>query len=296
MDYIERELGDIPISIGTSLALQGLINEHPDNRNNPGELAQITRVMVNVDTLVRNFLSSIPSQGIENINFEEAVTYLKNDVEVIQEFFVSQFKGRVRLTFYYQYTHNLKWLFPHAEFKRPTSDKQRLVFQIHRMLLDSLMAVLTEADPMTPSDPLPKRITGERNFELFVCENKLPMFSDNVAMITHYPHQLLKRFDYNALWLLESHTGRLKGFHQFYTKLKTLKDDKLPFNAFTLQLFGDGQVFSSFGIKIKREVLALAKQARWTISTSNEKISSDIKKNGSDDLIDTYQKLTLRIK
>jgi hypothetical protein len=79
---------------------------------------------------------------------------------------------------------------------------------------------------------------------------------------------------------LESHTGAIKNPAEWNTKLtggaKELSN--IPFNRFTLQLFGDnGHMFLSGPLRLREIVLGIAKRDHWTSVTTSERVSFGIR-------------------
>ena len=55
---------------------------------------------------------------------------------------------------------------------------------------------------------------------------------------------------------------------------------KLPFNIFTLQIYGDnGRVFDSNPRKIREAVTAMAVKDGWTFATTRDRIVASVKKS-----------------
>ena len=52
----------------------------------------------------------------------------------------------------------------------------------------------------------------------------------------------------------------------------------MPFNAMTLQIFGDGENFAAYPRKLKLELIELAKKNKWSPITTNAKVESDLNK------------------
>ena len=52
----------------------------------------------------------------------------------------------------------------------------------------------------------------------------------------------------------------------------------MPFNAMTLQIFGDGENFAAYPRKLKLELIELAKKNKWSPITTNSKVESDLNK------------------
>ncbi|MNZ57992.1 hypothetical protein D3C78_759890 [compost metagenome] len=91
---------------------------------------------------------------------------------------------------------------------------------------------------------------------------------------------LLQRYKFSSLTLLESHTGAAKPPALWYTKLTNGKElEHIPFDRMTLQFFGDnGNLFTGYPIKFRRIMLDIAKKNRWTALTTKDYIIQSVKK------------------
>lgn len=265
---IARETGLFPISIPTSLALEGFFQKHPDQPKMPPGFKTITEIWINVRTMVRNFFSSMTGENQRIAPLEQCLILLIEEFAVINRIPTNEFNHLVKFRFYFNDLENLNWEFPKAERKLPKTDKQLFLHQAELMLLQSLLEVAAE-------HKLPiKRI-----------RSKPKASQTNVALLTHHPHELLWRFEFGSLFLLESHTGKLKPYSQWFTKLHNVEEaDRIPFNKLTLQIFGDNALFNSQPKIIRDEVKQIASVRRWTAVTTLDKIKADIKQYGGEKL------------
>jgi hypothetical protein len=80
--------------------------------------------------------------------------------------------------------------------------------------------------------------------------------------------------------LLETHTGAIKNYLQWNTKLTKGKDlVRMPFCKFTLQVFGDnGNVFSPMSMALKEAVTKLSVDDNWTNVATQDRLIYSIKK------------------
>jgi len=278
MEYLERETGAFPISIGTSLAIEGLLQRHPNQARMPPGFKRIRHVWFNLRTLVRNFYASMTTQQIDALDLSQAIDTLVVECQVIPTILLQETQGRITSTIYLSSLDELKWRFPHANYKEPHTDKQKSRHQLEALTLTHLYQALKE-----------------HQVDLTEIKREPSTQPGVVAILTHHPHELLWRFQFQSLFLLESHTGKLKSYTQWYTKLKGVKEeDHLPFNAFTLQLFGEGTVFDAFPKKLRDEVKQIGETRRWTAVTTVEKIRHDLDRYGGELLRKTFHELMSR--
>lgn len=248
----EREMGQYPISIGTSLALEGANGVYPEREESPPPLLQYNRLWVNVATLFRNLFGSLTAEEQNRVTASDLSIALASELGPIDAA-VSETAGRkVRVTFYLNQLTKMTTWFPKANLKKPTTPKQRIFAGLMAETLAMLPNYLEDIDYRYADGPLD---------------------GDGRALIlTHSAVDLLSAYRFDELVLLESHTGKLKPKSLWGTKLGT-KDETLPFNAFTLQVFGDGSThFSPLSIKYRRAILEVAKKDRWVSVTTLAKI------------------------
>ncbi len=279
MDYVVRDTGAFPLSIGTSLALEGLLQRHPNQARMPPGYKRTRSVWVNLRTLIRNFYASLTAVQLKEITVEQAVELLTEECQVIPTILTHESRNGLATVLYVADFAETKWLYPHAKYWEPHTEKQRHRHHLEHYTLIALMDRLTE-----------------EGIAYTTVKKQPPTTPGVIALLTHYPHELLWRFQFDGLFLLESHTGKLKSYTQWRTKLKGVKDDDhIPFNAFTLQLFGDGALFDAYPKKLRDEVRQLAEVRHWTGVTTLEKIRSDISRYGGENLKRTLGELTSRV-
>lgn len=261
----ERTLGYFPISISTSLAFEGLFGYHPElpQQINPEKplYLEYDKVCINVRTLIRNVLGSFETDARKRLTPKRVLGITKSEIVVIEEFLRTETNGNLIPWFYIDTQPRLNQRFGKANFRNPSTENQLAEFAIEKYVLESLL-----------TDSQYKQINKvEHDFPLDVTANAL--------IITHHPVDLLNQYKFNRLAILESHTGKVKVRTDWYTKLKTLPREvtNVPFNKFTLQMFGDGTMFAPMPIKLRRYVIDIATKYKWNTTTSKDKIISDCK-------------------
>jgi len=93
-------------------------------------------------------------------------------------------------------------------------------------------------------------------------------------IMTHYSIDLLSRTEFTQLRLIESYSGAIKSKSQWNTKLTDGKlYPRIPFNAFTIQVFGDRNIlFMRYPKPVREAVLELSERFKWTTMTTMDKI------------------------
>lgn len=248
-----REFGKFPISIGTSLALEGALGMYPDTPVvTPPPLLKYSHLWVNVATLFRNLFNTLPNEVKDAVTANELIEPLVAELSAIQGVVQEYVGQQVESVFYASDLGDLSRYFPKAVIKVPTTPKQHIYAGLLHHALTAVGEYLHDVDYRIFTGP----IKGE----------------GRVLLLSHHPIDLLSQYNYDELVLLESHTGAMKPRARWGGKLGA-KDDSLPFNHFTLQVFGDGGVhFLAQPIRHRREVIELAKQDRWSPITTPDRI------------------------
>jgi len=258
-----REKGQYPVSIGTSLALEGATGIHPDHPSSD-RLPKYKEVWFNLHTLFRNLMASLKGEDQRAADVPDLVDALTEDVLGCQSVVEHVGKGRLHVVFYLPTYQGLSRRYPHAHFKVPSTDNQAIYQALHdatlRRFMDSLPVTVRHEDVL---------ITGRHPAAL---------------LLTHFPGDLLARYQFDQLDLLESHTGKIKPPSQWNTKLTGKTDDValLPFLPFTLQVFGDSQQFVHQSKSLKDAVLSTAKASHWSSVTTLDKVKATLEKHVTD--------------
>jgi hypothetical protein len=107
-----------------------------------------------------------------------------------------------------------------------------------------------------------------------------PNIDADTAILTHYPIDLLQRYKFKSLVLLESHTGAIKPPMMWNTKLHEGRDlEIIPFDRMSLQIFGDNVLFVPMAVKIRQRVYKVATKNAWTPATTKDFVIYSIEQN-----------------
>lgn len=256
-----RDKGAIPVSIGTSLALESVSGVFPDQPVSPAPILSVKEMWFNVRTLLRNLLGGLPGEVRDLMSPAILIPALVEELGIIESAVVKASNGRCRAVFYCCDYTLLSRKFPKATLKTPTTPKQQLA---HRIEETTITALLRNPDP----------------YEIKTFRFEITGRYPDAFILTHLPVDLLSKYSFSKLELVESHTGKIKPAPQWNTKLTAGKDlVNIPFNAFSLQVFGDnGNHFQQALSNIRREVLTLAEEDGWTAVSTEEKIRFSVRK------------------
>lgn len=262
LDIAQREIGQLPLSIGTSMAIE-VFTDRPDPEREGRLLPKPKppeQLWVNVRTVFRNLYNAMNPDLRKLVLPDHFVPTLVNEIEMIQSIVSERTLGLTEVVFYHCTYKDLATRFPKAMHKPLNTELQKIYFAMEQSACE---------DALT-------KLHGQVAIKQYV--SKIQGLSKASWILTHIPVDLVSTQFFSKLTLLESHTGKLKERLDWNTKLTGgEKVSHLPFMAFTMQVFGDGGLyFSPMPIKIKNEVLALAEKYRWTPATSLDKVRFSI--------------------
>lgn len=243
-DFSVREMGAIPVSIGTSLAIEALRQPNVPNYD---------ALWVNLRTLFRNLMSCVPTHVRDDANDRDVAEVLEEEMGHIAEAVSILGNGTKQVKWYITKPETLSKILPDAIIRAPKTPLQKS----QAALCDAALS----------------RLLTKYQKDIQVFSTTL-YGQGKVMLLTHYPEDLLSRKHFSEMYLLESHTGKIKGHEAFNTKLGDIDDfPKMPFNGFTLTVFGDKQVLIyQMPGKIRSTVLEIAKKANWTTMTSKDRM------------------------
>lgn len=252
----DREKGELPLSIGTSMAIESLCGLGEEFYTKDPAINHIDELWINLRTLFRNLYGSISRTIRDSMLPDALLVGLTDDMRTIEATIAKASQGRVSVVFYMCRFDDFTQVFPNGHYKELRTEKQK----VEQALENQTLEMLIEEEPSMDVRTYRTRMTDRDRGRTFI--------------ITHYPVDLLWARNYQDLKLLESHTGAIKSPVDWHTKLTGGKDlSRMPLNRLTLQVFGDGNVlFASMTPKIKKEITDLADKYKWTPLTTEEKV------------------------
>ena len=270
---IPRETGNIPVTISTSNALESLFAEDKKYNNEV--------LWLNLRTIFRNLINSINFEV--DFDIEMLVSDMLEEINIISIFLAeNNVKGKNKVILYANSHNKLTKALPNAKVKLPKTEKQIQYHNFEKGVLESITNLLDTND----------------DYSLKTGDYKLEGKDKKAIVLTHQPIDLLSRYKFSDLTLLESHTGNLKRQSQWNSKLTGGSNlSRIPFNALTLQIFGDNSTnFYSYSVVYKKVLMDLAKKANWNALTGTDKLLNDLVQVKIDNPIvyDLYQKIVTK--
>lgn len=264
MALTARDKGQYPVSIGTSLALESLMNIHPDthHRTNRPPIHSFQMFWVNVKTVLRNLFNSVHTDHRFAVAPEHWTLALIDELAFYKDYCKNEGNG---ITLHlYTSNYDIEHLYPMAKLRRDSTARQQHLTAVTEDIVNHLVR-----DPVL-KDQFPIQVFKNR------IQSNLYL---KTLMLTHYAYDLINPYQFSSLALIESHAGGIKPQAKFNTKYYNGKDlNFLPFREDLLQIFGDQTLFSPLHANIRKEIIEQAKLDRWTPVSTKDKIKHSINK------------------
>lgn len=273
----ERAIGQLPLSVGTALAIESAIGIHPEIKVNEPPIKHYTEFWVNLKTLYRNMMGSLQGDAHNFVLGGAVGEEIRHEMDRIDSIIGDEFN--VDVIYYVCNYDHLAQEYPNARIRVDTTPKQKF---FTRTMTEALKYVIVSEQP-------PPHMNIESRVRVFSKTIK-PKKSVKTLMLTHIPLDLCSAKHFGELTLLESYTGVIKEKAQWYTKYLNGKElTHVPFREDLLQVFGDHEMFSPYPIENRRELLEVAEKYKWTSLTTLDKMRYSI-----DQLKNPYFKAKLK--
>ena len=263
----DRVFGNFPISIATSLAIEGLFHVGEfEGAIGPLAAESHQALWINLRTLFRNGFYAFEDKR-EFLTPEVMVDSLTQDVAAIRTA-VSQHAPNLEVQFYFCQMHKVNQAFPEASFKNANTPAQLFYNALEKDTYAGMVDV-----------------SQYKVFDVEIKNDK------ETLIVTHMPMDLLWRANFPKLTLLESHTGKVKAHTEWYSKLNG-KPAQLPFCKAFLVLFGDGVVFSPLDRKSRAVLLKVADKYKWNQGTTWDRINNALRLENEPHLVEFLRRLS----
>lgn len=269
----QRTKGQVPVSIGTSLALEGFVGILEDKgvaQQGPVPFTVNDELWINVRTLFRNLEGAIDKGVVASILPGDFATAIIEEMTIIREWLKTATGNKFNQSnvfFYYCTYKSLGKFYPYAIIKEPATEKQKFYVAMENASLKNVHDILSVG--LAPN----QQSSVLKGFDVTIHGN-----GKTAAVLSHYPIDLLNFVDVKSLTLLESHTGACKTRPHWYTKLKNGGQlPRIPFDRMTIQLFGDSSgVFTPQAKDQRDRIMEIADTYKWTALTTKDRILQSI--------------------
>lgn len=254
----DRVLGQYPLSIATSLAIEGAMGIHPDKPEQTKKLLPGYAVIwVNLKTIFRNLYNAVDKERLQAVSAQELIDAFTSEIDQLKRVISVETASKTDVVLYVSDYAGMGQKYKHA---------------LLRGDITSLQLAYTSAMIETLSNYIRAHPNTVKRYTLKI----LDVESRKALMLTHFAYDLLAK-GFSNLSLLESHTGSIKDKYRWYTKYYNGKElSMIPFREDMLQVFGDNEHFRPMPIKARKEVLALAAKYHWSQVTTTDKVKYSI--------------------
>ena len=250
-----RSTGTLGMSVGTSLAFEG---------EGAKDIRTADTIMFNLRTLIRNAYQAYEAGDKEATDPQQLADDVSGDLRTIGGWLEQARKTKpIQMVVYCPDYSNIKSDFPKADLVDHSKDSKAT---------DKQKATAALVDKVV------KKLLEQYGKLIVETKAKLPPFNGKGIVLTHHVVDLTTASGIGRLWLLESHTGSLKPFTLWYTKLTGGSElHYIPFNRLTIQIFGDKSTnFKASSHGIRELVKKLAQENHWTSATTMGRIRGTI--------------------
>lgn len=267
----ERVLGQYPLSIATSLAIEGAMGIHPDKPEQTKKLLPGYGVIwINLKTVFRNLYNAIDKERLQGVSTQDFIDAFTSEIDQLKHVISVETASRTDVVLYVSDYAGMGQKYRHAILRGDITGNQ---LAYTSAMIETLGGYI-RAHPNTV-----KRYTLKI----------LDVEARKALILTHYAYDLLAK-GFSNLSLLESHTGTIKDKYMWYTKYLNGKElSSIPFREDMLQVFGDNEHFRPMPIKARRQVLDIASKYNWSQVTTTDKV-----KYGISQIADPYLRDILR--
>lgn len=245
-----RELGELGMSFGTSMAFESDEAKHI--------IPKSDTFLINLRTLIRNVHGAYKKDDPQINDLDSLKAALMDDIRLMAEV-VSKIAPRstLHMEIYYPSYKSLDRKFPKADLWKPRTAKQVALNDLY----DDLAAAFIKDHP--------ELVT--------LTDCGAPEFKGRGLIITHHVVDLVLTEAWGRLNLLETHSGTVKPYLLWNTKLSGNDNYNIPLNKMTIQVFGDkGTNFLGQSQAIKKLVKDLAQKASWTSASTPQRCRNSI--------------------
>jgi hypothetical protein len=263
---VEREKGQFPLSIGTSLAFEALVGINPNIQYKKLPVKEYSVLWVNVKTIFRNIYQSIDTEVRDKVTLNQYLMLLRDELLYIKEW-CDSYGEDMKLHLYCPEYSGLRSMYRYAELREDKPNRTVKQMQYTNLINQVFYQFI-------------KKTTYVNDLNIDVFKNKIPKADYlKTLILTSYAYDLINPYLFSKLDLIESHTGKIKPRTQWNSKYHNgVKLYMMPFNVDLLQIFGDKELFAPLSPKITRAVIEMAKKDKWTPLTTKDRIKYSISK------------------
>ena len=290
---MSRKIGNLPLSIATSNALEIALGMGTAPEENPATenlLKKYDAIWFNLRTLARNAYGSLATEDKQHVTGKDIFTVLYKETHQILDIIDHHIPGCREVRFYTtNYSGIERKVEGLCEIRKPRTEKQIAQASVINEGIAAYKKLVDGKHKKSGGDD-DFGTDGEGLHEFTSpISAKSPIF--DTAVMTHHPIDLLRWEKFKSLTLFESHTGALKTRDQWCTKFADKTANPMPFNAASLMIFGDHEMFKPLNEKTRAEVIAIAKARGWNGYTTPDRFLLGLELSKNKYLLDIARRM-----
>jgi len=242
-----------PLSIATGIAIDSVLGLLEEAKDPEPPILKYDIFLVHIRTIYRNLIGSVPTELRNKLTPLALAEVMSTEMRVIETLISEATEGRCEIRFYHCNYSSIMNDFSRSLPKIPTTPGQKASTALEFSTYQALKEDIVSKPPID------------------YWNRKFPEIGGRGIVLTHYPVDLLNRYRFESLHLLESHTGAIKPPALWNTKLREGWGlEQLPFDRMTLQMFGDNIQFSPMNKKIRMTLFNIAVKKKWNHATTKD--------------------------
>lgn len=242
-----------PLSVATGIAIASSLGRLEEAKDPVPPVTLYDSLLINIRTIYRNLIGSVKTEDRKELTPYVLAEVLATELRVIETLVSEVSEGRCAVEFYHCSYESIMKDFSHSLPRVPTTPGQKEAVALEFSTLKALKVDIVSKPP------------------IHYWNRKFPELGTKTLLLSHYPVDLLNRYRFQNLALLESHTGAIKPPSVWSTKLKDGQAlEEIPFDRMTLQMFGDGVHFAPMPKKVRMTLYNIAVKKKWTHATTKD--------------------------
>lgn len=242
-----------PLSVATGIAIASCMGLLEEAKDIVPPITKMDVFLIHTRTIYRNLIGSVKTEDRKHLTPYVLAEILASELRVIEVLVSEVSEGRCAVEFYHCSYVSIMNDFSKSLPRIPNTPGQKLAVALEFATFKALKTDIMSKPP------------------IHYWNRKFPEFGGRGLILTHFPVDLLNRYKFQTLALLESHTGAIKPPSVWNTKLREgLGLEQLPFDRMTMQMFGENTHFAPMPKAIRMVLFNIAVKNKWTHAVTKD--------------------------
>ena len=253
------------IGIGTELAITAICGNDGKRPINSYD-----SLVINIDTIIRNMLQSYDKDEQLNLEPSEVSNNLTEEIKSLVET-VSSVKSNIKVFIYCCSYKGLSKKHELIQLKEHFTDNQKRIYKFinttRELFFKSMADSKITHEHLGLAGPIGK-------FNVDITFNN----AGRVLLLTHMFVDVMSKYSFDSMDLLESYTGSIKKQSQWYKKINIKLNKPIKVTWLLIAIFGDGNdLIRRMSPSIHKGFYALATEKKWDMLTTESRMKDNIK-------------------